>query len=158
MSSALLLRLSLDGVGVRLACRYFLTPGASLLAFAIFLCGARAHTLHWDLLAALEVGIHRLAADPRAIASCIGRDALLLVLDRPDHVLFQSSAFARTDRQSARRFFATMRDRTLLVVPDTINAVPTRVAALNVDRPGSDAVVVQTAPGRPAPGTSCRSL
>ena len=146
-----------DGAGARFSCRYLLTLGGNLLAFAVFLHGVCAHTLYREPDAALEVGVHRLAAGPRdallqfepssALRSAnVDRDESFLLRDRLGDAIFRSPAFPRIDSQSARRFIAAVRDRTLPVAANTFEGVPARPAPSNVDRPGANALVVQGLP------------
>ncbi len=145
---------TLKSVPARLTFWYLCTLGASLAAFAVFVFVVRASTLYRELDAELEVRAHQLAADLRPALLDLdagsaladhprAREAVLLVRELPDHVLYRSPTWPQFDWRAERRLADAARTATPLVAVDDRTHVAWRVATVVVPRPGTGPIAVQ---------------
>jgi signal transduction histidine kinase len=145
---------TLKSVPARLTFWYLCTLGASLAAFAVFVFLVRASTLYRELDAKLEVQAHQLAAElrPALLALDVGealaaqpraREAMLLVRELPDHVVYRSPGWPPLDWRAERRLAEAVRAATPLVTVDDRGHVAWRAATVVVPRPGVGPVAVQ---------------
>ena len=157
MFSTIRTRLTLHSVRARLTFWYVLTLGATLIVFAAFVWIVRAATLYRDLDSGLAVEDEQLAGDLRP--ELLSLDPASELVLRPGtgllpiavrrlhgELLYRSDNFEVLDWAGERQLaqttaqpgvsFITVRDRA---------GTPVRVATLEIERPGAEALLLQVA-------------